>query len=695
MSMEGLAIGRARQIHVRHRILRVRRALPDSRQVTPACSKEEASLTHALDQLSIGLVGLGAVGHSTLRALGRAGVRDVHLIRAHSDPVDAGRTWSFAELSVHLYDSADSWLANCQLCIAAVDVPDAVSLLGLNARCLRLGVAFLAGLAMGKVGQVGPIVRGGMGPCLCCVDLRLRSATRRSCLAAYGAADPQAADLLGVALAGRAAQFGDPEASRYLTYHWADGAVTSHPVLRTHHCSACAGVHPQPTYRQKASFFFQERPPSDPRHILNLRDRIVDSVTGPITSLQIYDPASRDPALTHCVVTLVDEGWQQVGQPLLSCGGAALNPREAEAAALGEALERASAVLPSDETVLAKYDDVKAEAVDPCAWDLFDRATRAEPGFPYAAPSRSEVTNWVWGWSVTSSRPTLVPAARVFLSTPIHCLGGQAEYPLVSGFATGNTLEEATLSGLLEVIERDSFMIAWANRLSLRHATFSSSACGASVYAAAFERPGLEARCGVIELDLGAPVAIAMVRSTRLGDPALAVAAAANADPQRACRRALSELATNRLYVRHLLSEGDEELAQLSVDEVRDGRAHGLLFARPDMASEAAFWWERTETLAPFEPEQSTSVYAQLFSLLNAVNRAGLEVLVVDLTPPEIRELGLRTVKVLVPGTYPMNFDSRWAQFGGDRITEAPVRAGLRSRPLPIRDLNRLPHPFP
>lgn len=706
-SAVAVAIRHDQQIHARPHIRRVRRApavrhvrralhVPlDSWQVTPARPKGEVSLTRPTDQISIGVIGAGAVGHSTLRALGRAGVRDVHLIRAHGDPADAGRKWSFPGLSVHLYSSGDSWLKSCQICIAAIDFPDPVDLLDLNARCLGLDVALLPGLAMGTVGQVGPIVRGGRGPCLRCVDLRLRSATSRSCLTAYGATDPKVANLLGDALATRAARFGDPEASRYLTYHWADGSVTRHSVLRTHHCLDCAYIHPQPAYRQEVSFSFQDRPPSDPRHILTLQKRIVDSVTGPITSFQIYDPAPPDPPLTHCVVTLADEGWQQVGQSLVSCGGAALKPQDAEAAALGEALERASAVLPSDDVVAARYDDVKAEAVDPCAWDLFDPATQAEPGFPYARPSRSEIINWVWGWSVTRSQPTLIPTSRIFLSGTFHCLGGPAEYPLVSGFATGNTLEEATLSALLEVIERDSFMIAWANRLPLRHVSFSNPARCASVYAAAFEQPGLEARCGVIELDLGAPVAIAMVRSTRPGDPALAVAAAADADPEHACQRALSELATNRFYVRHIVSETEGDLAQLSSDEVRDGRTHGLLFARPDMASEVAFWWNRTETFASFDPKPSTSACAELLSLVRAVNRAGLEVLVVDITPPEIRDLGLWTVKALVPGTYPMNFDSRWAQFGGARITEAPVRAGLRSRPLPIRDLNRVPHPFP
>jgi ribosomal protein S12 methylthiotransferase accessory factor len=68
---------------------------------------------------------------------------------------------------------------------------------------------------------------------------------------------------------------------------------------------------------------------------------------------------------------------------------------------------------------------------------------------------------------------------------------------------------------------------------------------------------------------------------------------------------------------------------------------------------------------------------------------------VVDLTPPEIRDLGLSMVKALVPGAYPINFDSRWPHLGGRRLRAAPVAAGLLNVPRSFEALNRIPHPFP
>ena len=75
--------------------------------------------------------------------------------------------------------------------------------------------------------------------------------------------------------------------------------------------------------------------------------------------------------------------------------------------------------------------------------------------------------------------------------------------------------------------------------------------------------------------------------------------------------------------------------------------------------------------------------------------QAGLEVAVIDLTAPAMEALGLRTVKVLVPGAYPMNFDGRFPHFGGARMRRAPVVAGLRETPIDFKDLLRYLIRFP
>jgi len=90
----------------------------------------------------------------------------------------------------------------------------------------------------------------------------------------------------------------------------------------------------------------------------------------------------------------------------------------------------------------------------------------------------------------------------------------------------------------------------------------------------------------------------------------------------------------------------------------------------------------------PLPPaSQETGITSRLRNCIDVLMRAELEVTVVDLTAPAMESLGLRTVKVLVPGAYPMNFDGRFPHFGGKRMRSAPVTAGLRDTPTALDDL--------
>jgi ribosomal protein S12 methylthiotransferase accessory factor len=65
------------------------------------------------------------------------------------------------------------------------------------------------------------------------------------------------------------------------------------------------------------------------------------------------------------------------------------------------------------------------------------------------------------------------------------------------------------------------------------------------------------------------------------------------------------------------------------------------------------------------------------------VERAGMEMLVLDQTRPEV---GLPVAKVIVPGL--RHF---WARLAPGRLYDVPVRLGWLSRPLAEQDLNPIP----
>jgi|GEM_PF-3524985 len=602
---------------------------------------------------------------------------------------EAGFAWDFA------------WLGECDACVLAADVYAPQYAFAVNVACLMHGVPLLPGLLMGVVGQLGPLVRSGGSPCLRCADLRILTTSKRPSYPAPMLPDPAVAGRVGWALADEVARLiTTPEqltTNGILHYLWSNGAATQHPVLRTTRCPDCAALPPFLPLRSPTELVYQDQPPADARRILGVQNRLVDPVTGLIRTLQRAEVSADDPSVPQWVATVADIGWTSFGTDAVYCGGTDLSEEAALAAALGEAVERSAACQPGyGDMRVATYGDVAADAIDPLAWDVFHPLTRQQAGFPYLAPAHEQPVSWVWGYALGERRPVLAPAARVFVPFRPLVPGDQTDVPTLSGFSTGNTLEEATLGAVLEVLERDAFMLAWANRLPMQRLEIDRlSADDVGAYVAAFEDRGLQVRCSAIRLDLGSHLVVAMARASKPNEPATVIATAADLDLTSACRRALKELVANRQYIRHEMLRAQGRFPPPDPALIIDQAAHGLLYARPDMVGPLDPWWEPAGSVPLPPAAPATSPWSRLFCCIGAIAQAGLQVFVVDLTPPEIKELGLWTVKALIPGTYPMNFDSRWPHFGGVRMRNAPVAAGLRADAVPFEELNRVPHPFP
>jgi ribosomal protein S12 methylthiotransferase accessory factor len=599
------------------------------------------------------------------------------------------------------------WLRDSALCLFAADAVTPLALWRVNAACLDQRVPLIPGFVMGTVGQIGPVVVTGSGPCLGCLELRVRTATRRSPFPPPVSPDHIIADRVALEIANEGERFlaacrsaaagGSHDRPPSVKYLWADGGAGTHPLLRAPACPECGAYAPQMPFHSRRLLELQDKPCSDAGRILRLAPVLVDPVTGPIKTLTKYEPGPTDPALHHWVTALADPAWDSFGRDTLFCGGNALSTEIAQAAALGEAVERSSTCqVCYDDLLVARHCDIAGEALDPLAWDLFDPRTRAAPGFPYAAPSRQVELSWVWGFSLTQGRPVRVPASRAFSPFRAVTPGDFFDAPIISGYSTHSTIEEAIYGALMEVIERDAFMIAWANQLRPPRLAISPATRGeVGEYLAAFAARGIEVRCVLVDLDLGAHAVIAIARSHQTGDPSSVVAAAADMDAGAACRKALKELSANRLNVRNEMVSAGGSLPPPDPQLVIDERAHGLLYARPDMASYLDIWWDSENCVPLPRTSQEAGITPRLRNCLEVLMRAELEVTVVDLTAPAMESLGLRTVKVLVPGAYPMSFDGRFPHFGGTRMSKAPVTAGLRDTPIDLEDLCTIPHPFP
>jgi ribosomal protein S12 methylthiotransferase accessory factor len=310
---------------------------------------------------------------------------------------------------------------------------------------------------------------------------------------------------------------------------------------------------------------------------------------------------------------------------------------------------------------------------------------------------------WVWGYSLRDQRSLLVPARLVYYSAGTH--EDNFIFECSNGCASGAGLAEAVLFGLLELIERDAFLLAWYAGLDLT--PIAVEAADNPVLAAMLDRAdlrGYEVRLFDNRIDLEVPVVTAVAVRRDGGDGALSFAAAASLDPATAVRGAVAEILTYIPELPQRLRTRRTEIEAMAGDFglVRKLRDHAELFALPAMREHAGHY------LRPADPVPMSTLYQgwerprtgdqrdDVAACVDRLAAAGHDVIVVDQTAPEQRELGLVTVATIVPGLLPIDFG--WSQQRAllmPRTRTAPHRAGLRAAELTEQDLHRVPHPFP
>ncbi|MEW2521901.1 TOMM precursor leader peptide-binding protein [Actinacidiphila alni] len=343
-------------------------------------------------------------------------------------------------------------------------------------------------------------------------------------------------------------------------------------------------------------------------------------------------------------------------------------------------------------------------ALDPRDCGLY--APRTYVTDPMIAPfDPARPIPWVRGWSLRDERELLVPARLVYYSA-----GTAADhfvFECSNGCAIGSCLEEAVLFGLLELIERDAFLLGWYGNAPLTEIDLGS--CRSPVVRAMTDRAAL---CGYDvhafdnRIDLAVPVVTGLAVRRDGGPGTLAFAAGAAFDPETAVESAVSEILTYLPHLPRQVTERPAELAAMAADFdlVRRLPDHAALFGLPEMAAHVGNYLEPPavraleDVYAAWERSRprGLDLREDVLWCKDELVRAGCDVIVVDQTTPEQRRMGLRTVCTLAPGLLPIDFGwPRQRALTMPRLRTAQRRGGLRPDDLRDDEVRRVPHPFP
>ncbi|MCX4790845.1 TOMM precursor leader peptide-binding protein [Streptomyces sp. NBC_01221] len=506
---------------------------------------------------------------------------------------------------------------------------------------------------------------------------------------------------------------GERRVGRIVELRTRDLTVSRHDLIADSECEWCAT--PVPDTAEGATLPLSPRPKPSP---ITYRGASAADLTLPTTGLvnEVCGAlASAARRVYQCSATLPVSGYFRVRSKYdyheMWWSGQSQSSASSERYGILEGLERYAGQFPraKQPKAYASYSELAPDALDPTSMGSYRPEFYIGHNDYYQPYHPDTPTHWVWGYSFSEQRPLLVPEQFVFY------LDRRPDRKFVqecsNGCASGSSVEEALLHGMLELIERDAFLLCWygsAKLPEIDQATVVDEEVQFVLDRVA--RLGYRMRLFDMRVDIPVPAVMAVAERLDGGLGRLCFAAGASLDPVEAVRAAIAETAS---YIPGMDERVEAKLPDLRAmvtdyNRVHELTHHALLYGLPEMASACDFLLDAAPPRSVDElygswlaqrPE-SLDLADDARFVMERLRDAGSDVVAVDQTCPEQDGTGIRTLSVLAPGLVPIDFG--WER---QRALAHPrLRAYLDGELAEIhaRDegfgptgLNRRPHPFP
>lgn len=370
--------------------------------------------------------------------------------------------------------------------------------------------------------------------------------------------------------------------------------------------------------------------------------------------------------------------------------GCAVDPELAARKAVFETFERyATAIYSNRDVVIASVEELGAEAIDLTLLPTLHVRLPGESKWEGRPIDRRAPIRWRKGFHLLQRRVVYIPLVMVQIYA--KPLVGENFYPqTTTGTAANTSLNDATVSALCEIVERDAVETIWRTQAPLQRIDIDSSL---PTELAGLHELDLKGRVFVNQeyfdatLEAGIPTIYAVRRvSPPLGNDVI-VSCACHPSATQALYKARLEASSQQLmrlsessgrsYSRYRHEEG------YLVNDVRELRPDlSFLEAQIDGQIKFSELIAKTENLGP----------GSAATVLAAIAARNKEVAIIDIATDELRDLGVHVVKAIIPTLMTAAPSSDQMFIHHPRLKEVANRFGLPS--WSVKSLNTTQQPF-
>lgn len=357
----------------------------------------------------------------------------------------------------------------------------------------------------------------------------------------------------------------------------------------------------------------------------------------------------------------------------VSSGGLGVNEDKTAAmtSCLAEALERyCMSYIPKNEIISCKKDNLNKKYV------FSDFSTYSNEQYAmldnFLNPN-SDVIEWTKIYDIKDRKKYMFwPASLIYLPFDINKVVAETTS---TGMAAGFSIDECIMSGLMELIERDALMINFMQRLNPPEIDINTI-FGKNKKIINSIMTDYNIKIYKLYSDFNVPVYLSIIYKIDNNKNHYGIGACASLDSDYAINKSLKECLFTYFYSLNIM-----DVRQKNPDKIKTLYEH-FLYYQGDNFNKLLF----NSKLVKYKKEKIS-----FDDVLINLKKNDINVYFKELTTEDIKDTGIKVVKVIAPSLIDLNKSHIYPRLGAKRFFVVPKKLGLKHS----NDLTTLPHPFP